>query len=730
MMMNSILIIPLLAAVDVILPQDASLSQQTAAEELRDYCGKMGIEAGTIELRTDESLGESGYTFKAEGDKVVIGGSKARGCLNGAYGYLQDKCGVEWFASYSELVPKRTELPRIGKPETHKPAFEVRCSFWEDIMQNPRLGARLRMNSNLWYRRDDRFGPDLHRVDDVFGFCHSARNLLPAKKFFQEHPDWYCEINGVRQADKHQPCMTSEGFFEYVKGRLLEQIAKHPETEIYGFGLYDYYNDCTCAKCKAINEREGTPGGTYWHFINRLADVLREHAPKALLKTSIYQQTNEPPRYERPRENVLLDWSAIDAVFDEPLTKARHPRTTEHMRQLALWRKVYKGRFVKWDYTTNFADYLLPFANLPVLQENLKFFREINTYYVFEQGNHGGWHGEFSELKGWLLAQWMWNPDLDAKELYRRFIPGFYGKAAAPYIYKYIKLLNDTIKASPKHQPVIISNMPSDRPEYFGPAFLDRAAELWDAAEAAVKDDSAKSYNVRMSALPIRYLQNLKYAKTVNLTSDPKAAEKGRAYAKKFVALLDEAAAANHPVAFGESSHAAMVKGARAMAAGAPAIGDGNRARLGSKEFLTTCFGTVCRHEKSEEGHDGELIFLANNDYGWFPQAPLDNIAFDPDTEYTLRIRVKVKPTGKPGELFSAGIVVTSDDGKEYGIHVYPKDLKNGGDWAWYDVVTWKPGVGSMSYLWAAAGYFDKKKYELSPAHEGVWIDGYEIVRK
>ena len=49
-----------LAAVSVILPQDASLSQQTAAEELREYCGKMGIASGTIELRTDESLGENG----------------------------------------------------------------------------------------------------------------------------------------------------------------------------------------------------------------------------------------------------------------------------------------------------------------------------------------------------------------------------------------------------------------------------------------------------------------------------------------------------------------------------------------------------------------------------------------------------------------------------------------------------------------------------------------------
>ncbi len=718
-----------LAAVTVLTGSDASRSQLTAAEELRDYCAKMGIESGTIELRTDESLGENGYRFEQQQDRVVISGSKARGVLNGAYGYLQDKCGVEWLSSYCEVVPKRSELVRIGEPEVHQPAFQVRCSFWEDIMQNPRLGARLRMNSNLWYRRDDKFGPDLHRVDDVFIFAHSSVvSVVPPKRYFEEHPEWFCEIGGQRQSRNPQLCFTNEELFEFVKGRLVEQVRRNPNAEIFGFGLGDWYNDCTCTKCRPINAREGTTGGTYWEFVNRLADVLREVAPRAMLKTSIYQQTGQPPKTIRLRDNIALDWAPIDAVRDEPLTVAQHPRSTTCMQQIEGYRRIHSGKLIVWDYTTDFAEYLLPMANLPTLQPNLKLFRDLGVYYVFEQGDHNGWHGEFSELKGWLLAQWLWNPDLDAKSLYRRFVEGFYGKPSATYVYKYIKLLNDTIRESPKHSAVGIWNLPQHRPEYFEEAFLTKAAALWDAAEQAARGDAQHSYNVRMSALPIRYVQCLKYAKNVNLTRDLVALEKGREIAKRFVALLDEAAAAGHPVDFGETNHDALLKRLREFAGGAPFVGDGNRARIGSRAFLTTCWGSVCRHVTDAEGYDGDLIYLHNNDYGWYPSATLDNVAFDPDTEYTLRLRVKVKPTGKEGELFSAGIVDVTT-GKEYSRKVFLKDLQNGGDWAWYDIATWKPGVGNISYLYAAAGWFDKQKFELSPAHEGVWVDGFEIVR-
>ena len=149
-MMNMMVV---LAAVEVILPSDPSLSQQTAAEELREYCGKMGIESGTIELRTDESLGENGYTLETVQGRLVISGSKARGVLNGAYGYLQDVCGVDWLSSWCESVPKRTSLPAVAKKEplwSHDPVPGV-CDFNADGKPDLLFGA---MDGYVYYLRN------------------------------------------------------------------------------------------------------------------------------------------------------------------------------------------------------------------------------------------------------------------------------------------------------------------------------------------------------------------------------------------------------------------------------------------------------------------------------------------------------------------------------------------------------------------------------------------------
>jgi hypothetical protein len=41
----------------------------------------------------------------------------------------------------------------------------------------------------------------------------------------------------------------------------------------------------------------------------------------------------------------------------------------------------------------------MPFPNLQVLSDNIKFFIENNVYGIFEQGNVAGRNGEFAELR-------------------------------------------------------------------------------------------------------------------------------------------------------------------------------------------------------------------------------------------------------------------------------------------------------------------------------------------
>ena len=72
-----------------------------------------------------------------------------------------------------------------------------------------------------------------------------------------------------------------------------------------------------------------------------------------------------------------------------------------------------------WDYTTQFTNFLAPFPNIQTLQPNIKFFRDNHATWVFEQHSHHP--SELFELRSYLTAKLLWNPDLDADEIITEF---------------------------------------------------------------------------------------------------------------------------------------------------------------------------------------------------------------------------------------------------------------------------------------------------------------------
>jgi hypothetical protein len=117
---------------------------------------------------------------------------------------------------------------------------------------------------------------------------------------------------------------------------------------------------------------------------------------------------------------------------------------------------------------------------------------------VFEEGAYQGRHADFAELKAWLLAKWLWNPDLPAEPLLNDFFAGYYG-AAAPLVRRYFDEIH-AIYRNPGVNLGIYDNVVREGPVPH--AFFASSVDLWKQAEAAVKDSPAHSYNVRMGAIP------------------------------------------------------------------------------------------------------------------------------------------------------------------------------------------------------------------------------------
>jgi hypothetical protein len=170
-------------------------------------------------------------------------------------------------------------------------------------------------------------------------------------------------------------------------------------------------------------------------------------------------------------------------------------------KDLQDWGKLTSNIYL-WDYVVQFRNYLDPFPNLHVLQPNLKFFARNNCRMIFEQGS-GGSISEFHELRTYLIAKLLWNPDIDLDAVMNDFLHGYYGKAGS-FIKKYIDRMHQALIASGKR--LDIYGYPySAIDSYLTPALLKEYELLFDQAEHAVRDDSLLLRRVKRARLPLEF---------------------------------------------------------------------------------------------------------------------------------------------------------------------------------------------------------------------------------
>ena len=178
----------------------------------------------------------------------------------------------------------------------------------------------------------------------------------------------------------------------------------------------------------------------------------------------------------------------IDCDFALPLDRSSFKENVSFCKDIEGWAAQTDGLYI-WDYTTDFSHYPMPFANVRTLQDNLRFFRAHGAKYIYEEGDHGGRHGDFAELKTWLLAKWLWNPDLPEEALLDDFFGGYYG-AGAPFVRRYFDELHrrqaEWSSAAPDRPLKIFSDTGNPA---LSDKFLADAAKMWAQAAEAVRDE-------------------------------------------------------------------------------------------------------------------------------------------------------------------------------------------------------------------------------------------------
>jgi hypothetical protein len=447
--------------------------------------GKLFPEVALDKLSSEELV------MRVKGGRLLLAGGRPRGTLYAVNHFLKEQCGVRWWAPWATDIPHRPSL-RVPKLDVRsQPAFEYREPYWWAGFE-PHWKAHNGANG-----QNQEIPAALGGCIKYKGFCHTFYPLVPPDKYFGPHPEWYSLIKGKRTHENAQLCLSNPELRDFVVQRVKEWLRESPDDKIISVTQNDCFGACECPNCKAIDDAEGSPSGSMLAFVNYIAEKIEPEFPDVAVDTFAYQYTRHPPKTIHPRPNVIVRLCSIECNFREPLD---HPSNAAFLADLATWSKICHRLYV-WDYVTDFANYVLPHPNWFVLGPNVRRFHDYGVKGVFEEGAYGGPGEEMAEMRAWVLAQLLWNPQLDDRALIKEFLRGYYGKQAGEIIERYLEVMH---KASEGFN--LRCFLGKDPPHLrFQP--LVAAERLWQQAEEAAsrEADPDKLIRVRMGHLPLRY---------------------------------------------------------------------------------------------------------------------------------------------------------------------------------------------------------------------------------
>ncbi len=436
-----------------------------------------------------DALGHDGIVMKSSGDTHFLAGGRPRGTLYAVYTFLEEVVGCRWWTSRESDLPRQATLEIPVLDTVYVPKLAYREAFYRDALDGV-FAARSKCNGHF-----AGIAPEYGGHYSLLGWCHTFYQLLPPDRYFQEHPEWFSEIDGKRVRENAQLCLTNDAMRAELTKNALAWIQKDPQAGMISIAQNDCGGRCTCPKCAAVEAEEGAPSGLLIRFVNAVAESIEAQYPDVLVETLAYQYTRQAPKLAKPRANVTVRLCSIECSFAQPL--ATGPQNADFARDLEAWSAISPKLYI-WDYVTNFRDYILPHPNLRVLAPNIRYFVDHHAVGLFEQGDVGSSCGDFVEMRAWLLAHLMWDPSRDEQALLSEFMKGYYGAAAAP-LQEYLDLRQDALGRS----GAALRCYMEDTSSWFPLDRMNRAAALFEQAQRAVENDPVLLDRVRRARLTL-----------------------------------------------------------------------------------------------------------------------------------------------------------------------------------------------------------------------------------
>ena len=396
------------------------LEQATAGFRIEEKASDYEIVIGVTDRDTDrikaarEAVELDGYTLLMDGNRLYITGSCDRGTMYGVYCFLEDYIGVRFLAKDTTVIINQdsVEIP-ADVHTTHNPVFEMRDTYWYDMRYD---------QTTANHAKDNSFYDSSTPVAEIGGGIGYAGRFVHTINLLQDLP----------YQGNVQPCLTDEDVYQLVLSNVRKWLDENPEATIISVSQNDSDPGklgCQCASCKAIDDAEGTSMGSLLTFINRLANDIKDDYPGVYIDTLAYRYTRKAPKNIKPADNVIIRLCSIECCFTHALSDETCAQNREFKKDIEEWAAICDNLYI-WDYTYNAETYFSFFPNFDVLWDNVQFYKNHNVTGVFLEGQQVSVSGEFAELRSYLLAKLLWDPDMTEEEYYAymdEFLQYYYG---------------------------------------------------------------------------------------------------------------------------------------------------------------------------------------------------------------------------------------------------------------------------------------------------------------
>ena len=475
----------------IVIKTNASVRENHAADELQKYLEKISsvklpiIEQENVQLDkpfilvSTAELKKDQIDIKVDGQNLILNGGSETSTLYAVYEFLEQFMGCKWYSPTVESIPSLKTI-----------------SIDKDLFftYTPEITTRT-VHSRLFYSDQD-FAAKHRVTTEAFPYyvptakVHTFHRFIPEEKFYKEHPEYFALRGGQRLPT--QLCLTNPDVLRIVKDSVASFFEQYPSSTVISVSQNDNQQYCEDALCKRIDSLEGGPTGTMIQFVNKIAAEY----PDKTISTLAYQYTRKPSK-TAPAKNVMITLCSIECDRSATIEE----KCTDFADDLRGWNKISDNIRI-WDYTTQFTNFLAPFPNLHTLQPNIRFFKDNNAKWVFEQHSHNP--SELFELRSYVMAKLLWNPDLNFDELIKEFTDGYYG-AGGVYVKAYIDRIHEEIQNYDDFFLFLYGDPSQAFTAYLSPELLQIYDAYFDDAKKAVDGNVELIQRINRARLGIDY---------------------------------------------------------------------------------------------------------------------------------------------------------------------------------------------------------------------------------